>query len=304
MDQATEACALLPEREAGSAWYQLGEVYRLRGQYDRAEVAFRHANAAGRQPEPGLARLRLAQGRPQAAIVALRRTCAEARSPEDRAELLRALAEALVAVRDPRGARAAAEELAEIAGQLDARVLSAWAAEALGSVTLAEEQPAAALPILRRAAQLWHEVDLPHHAAKVRVAIARCLRDLGDEDSARMELEAARDVFQRLGAEPDVAAVDALRPAGDGQVLDVANVLWCTGFRQEFGFIHPSVVDETGWPVEDRGVVPSAPGLYFMGLLFQSGFYSMLIGGTGRDAAEIAGHIARRQRVRGTLAPA
>ena len=88
----------------------------------------------------------------------------------------------------------------------------------------------------------------------------------------------------------------------DGQVLDVANVLWCTGFHQDFGFIHPSVIDEAGWPVEDRGVVPDAPGLYFVGLIFQSGFYSMLIGGAGRDAALIAQHIAGRQRARTALA--
>jgi putative flavoprotein involved in K+ transport len=84
----------------------------------------------------------------------------------------------------------------------------------------------------------------------------------------------------------------------DGQVLDVVNVLWCTGFRQDFGFIHPPVTDESGWPRDDGGVVPSAPGLYFVGLLFQRGFYSMLIGGAGRDAAHIAGHIAARERAR------
>ena len=173
VDQATEACALLPEREAGSAWYQLGEVHRLRGEVDRAENAFRRANAVGRQPEPGLARLRLAQGRPDAAVAALRRTSAETRVPEDRAELLAALAEALVMVGDIAGARAAAQECTEIAGGLDSPVLSAWAAQSLGWVARAEGQPDAALPVLRTAGQLWHDVDLPHHEARVRVVIAR-----------------------------------------------------------------------------------------------------------------------------------
>ena len=80
----------------------------------------------------------------------------------------------------------------------------------------------------------------------------------------------------------------------DGTVLDVANVLWCTGFRQEFDFIHPSVTGPDGWPTDKGGVMTEQPGLYFMGLLFQRGFYSMLIGGAGRDAKFIAGHIARR----------
>jgi putative flavoprotein involved in K+ transport len=84
----------------------------------------------------------------------------------------------------------------------------------------------------------------------------------------------------------------------DGTVLDVANVVWCTGFRQDFSFIHPSVVAEDGWPRDEGGVVPEMPGLYFMGLLFQRGFYSMLIGGAGRDARYIADHVLREARAR------
>jgi putative flavoprotein involved in K+ transport len=71
-------------------------------------------------------------------------------------------------------------------------------------------------------------------------------------------------------------------------------VIWCTGFRQEFSFIHPPVTGEDGWPRDEGGVVPSSPGLYFMGLLFQRGFYSMLNGGAGRDANHIARHIVTR----------
>lgn len=84
----------------------------------------------------------------------------------------------------------------------------------------------------------------------------------------------------------------------DGTVMDVANVIWCTGFRQDFSMIRPSVTDEDGWPRDEGGVVPEAPGLYFVGLLFQRGFYSMLIGGAGRDAAHVARHILRRSRTR------
>lgn len=109
----------------------------------------------------------------------------------------------------------------------------------------------------------------------------------GDLDRAGVQRVPARTVGVR-GGMPEL---------DDGRVLDVANVLWCTGFRQEYGFIHPAVTDESGWPVDDGGIVPGAPGLYFVGLLFQRGFYSMLVGGVGRDAAHIARHIAARERI-------
>lgn len=89
-------------------------------------------------------------------------------------------------------------------------------------------------------------------------------------------------------------AVEGRPMLADGTVLDVANVLWCTGFRQDFSFIHPSVTGLDGWPRDRGGIVPESPGLYFVGLLYQRGFYSMLIGGAGRDAQHIARHILAR----------
>jgi putative flavoprotein involved in K+ transport len=87
----------------------------------------------------------------------------------------------------------------------------------------------------------------------------------------------------------------------DGQVLDVANVIWCTGFRQDWSMIDPPIVAANGWPRGEGGVVQDLPGLYFVGLLFQRGFYSMLIGGAGRDARFIAGQIAARRRAQTEL---
>ena len=81
----------------------------------------------------------------------------------------------------------------------------------------------------------------------------------------------------------------------DGRVLDVQNVIWCTGFRRDFSWIEvPFEVHEDGYPVQYRGVVESSPGLYFVGLLFLHSFTSMLIAGTGRDAERVAKHIAAR----------
>jgi putative flavoprotein involved in K+ transport len=80
----------------------------------------------------------------------------------------------------------------------------------------------------------------------------------------------------------------------DGRVLDVANVLWCTGFATDYSWIRPSIkLDEFGWPVQYRGVAPT-PGLYFLGVLFQYSFTSMLIVGAGRDAAYVVDRIAER----------
>jgi putative flavoprotein involved in K+ transport len=95
-----------------------------------------------------------------------------------------------------------------------------------------------------------------------------------------------------------VGVEDGMPRLADGQVLRVANVLWCTGFRQDFSLVHPPVTGTDGWPVHDGGVVPSSPGLYFGGLLFQRGFYSMLIGGASRDGKLTARHIAARRRAR------
>ncbi len=108
-----------------------------------------------------------------------------------------------------------------------------------------------------------------------------------------------RDDLRAAGVrhvEARTTGVDAAgRPMlADGTVLDVANVLWCTGFRQEFGLVDPPVTGPDGWPTDDGGIVPDAPGLYFCGLLYQRGFYSMLVGGAGRDARHVARHILRR----------
>lgn len=85
------------------------------------------------------------------------------------------------------------------------------------------------------------------------------------------------------------------RPVLDGgRVLDVANVVWCTGFRQDFSWIDLPVTGADGWPLEERGVVPSAPGLYFTGLAFQYAFASMLVGGAGRDAEHVVKHLVAR----------
>jgi putative flavoprotein involved in K+ transport len=106
----------------------------------------------------------------------------------------------------------------------------------------------------------------------------------GDLAAAGIERVTARAVGVR----------DGLPLLDDGRAVEVANVIWCTGFKQDFSWIELPINGEDGWPQEERGVVPSAPGLYFTGLAFQYAFSSMLILGAGRDAEYVAKRIARR----------
>ena len=99
----------------------------------------------------------------------------------------------------------------------------------------------------------------------------------------------------RVERVPRVTGVrDGLPLLQDGAVLEVANVIWCTGFASDFSWIDLPVLDQDGQPSHQRGVVRSEPGLYFMGLFFQSAGTSSLIGGVGRDARHIARHITAR----------
>jgi putative flavoprotein involved in K+ transport len=92
------------------------------------------------------------------------------------------------------------------------------------------------------------------------------------------------------------------RPMLDGdRVVEVTNVVWCTGFRQDFSWIDLPVMGQDGWPLERRGVVETAPGLYFVGLAFQFAFSSMLVGGAGRDAEYVVNQLVARARTRSAL---
>jgi len=191
----------------GDAEYQQAELDRLRGSFGAAAAGYRRAAEHGRPPEPGLALLRLAQGRPASALATIRRAMDETVDPLTRQRLLGPYVEILVATGDLDGAGAAAAELARLAVGADSTLLDALAAGADGSVRLASGDNAEALVALRRAWAAWHEVDAAYEAARVRVLVAIACRALGDEDAATMELEAAGRVFSDLGAGPDLARV-------------------------------------------------------------------------------------------------
>lgn len=211
MEEARRACEQLSGHPAlGSAYYQQAELYRLVGEFARAEDTYRRASQCGRDPEPGLARLWLAQGHVDVAWAAIRRVLGEVQDRVARSEVLPAYIEIVLAAGDVRAARRAADELADIAAHLDAPLLLAVSAQATGAVLLAEGDVYAALTGLRQAWRAWQEFEAPYEAARVRVLVALACRELGDEDTAEMELDAARCVFQQLGASLDLAQVDAL----------------------------------------------------------------------------------------------
>jgi DNA-binding NarL/FixJ family response regulator len=222
LESARRACDWLagpPVWDAlGSAYYQLGEVQRLRGELEEAEESYRRASVAGRDPEPGMSLLRLARGRVDLAVPAIRRALEEAADPITRSRLLPAFVEVLIEAEDVVAARTAADELAGIAAQLDAPYLNALAAHASGAVLLAEGDPRAALTTLRRAHRSWRDLDAPYPAARVRLLIAIACRKLGDGASAELEFAAARGVLKELGAAPDLERLARLagspRPGG------------------------------------------------------------------------------------------
>jgi DNA-binding CsgD family transcriptional regulator len=213
LEQARQACDWLTrppgEPAAGAAFYQRGELHRLRGEHAEAEEAYRRAHRLGRSPQPGLALLRLAQGRTAAAAVAIRRASDEARSRVSRVRLLPAAVDIMLAAGDLQTASAAAGELEEIARDLGAPLLHAVAAQARGAVLLATRNAIDAVDALRQAWTHWQELDVPYEAARVRVLLGLACRELGDADGAELELDAARTVFEQLGARTDLARLDA-----------------------------------------------------------------------------------------------
>jgi len=211
-DEAKRAGERLSGRPpAGLAFYQQAELHRLRGEFAEAEHAYRRAAQWGREPQPGLALLRLAQGEVDAAAVAIRQVVDDARDRVARSRLLAAFVEIVLAAHDLGAARAAADELTQIADDVGAPLLHALSSHATGAVLLGEGDAGAALVALRRALAAWRDLEVPYEAARVRVLIGLACRQLGDSDTAAMELDAARSVFQELGAGPDLARVEALK---------------------------------------------------------------------------------------------
>ena len=216
MTEANRAC----ERSLGAnrkppagAFYQQGEIFRLQGSFSKAEEAYRHASRLGCEPQPGLALLRMAQGRLDAACAAIRRIVNATTDPFERTKVLPAYIEIMLAGNVVEDARSACAELEELARNIDTDVLHALAAHARGAVELAAGNAQVALDRLRRALQMWQQLEAPYAAARVRTLLGMACRSLGDADTAGLEFAAARTDFQQLGAAADLVRLDAIEHA-------------------------------------------------------------------------------------------
>jgi ATP/maltotriose-dependent transcriptional regulator MalT len=209
--RATERC-LRGENPAaaGEACYVCAEIARLRGDFAAAENAYREATSHGRDPQPGLALLRLAQGDTQSADAAIRRAEAAGTEPATRARILPAYVEIMVAADDLKAAAAVCDELESLGHGHERDPLTALAAHARGATTLAAGDARAAMGPLRRAFEIWHQLDASYEAARSRELLGQAYRELGDVDTAMFELEAAHQTFATLGAATDETRVGLL----------------------------------------------------------------------------------------------
>ena len=214
--KASEQLQGTNERTAmASAAYRRGEICRLQGRFADAEAHYLEASDLGRDPQPGLALLRRAQGRTEdAGTIILRAVETAAEDLLGQAALLPACVEILLAAGALDQAADAATRLRHIAERFDTEMLAMLSDQAWGALDFANGNVAGAIALLAKVRNFWAELGAPYLAARLRVEIARGYASLGDAESADLELTAAEKVFRDLGAEPDLAAARALRSSG------------------------------------------------------------------------------------------
>jgi DNA-binding CsgD family transcriptional regulator len=194
-----------------NAAYRRGEILRLRGEFDKSDAEYRLAGEIGVDPQPGLALLRLAQGRRDEATAGLRRALGTAGDLPRKTALLPAGIEIFIACSDLDAAERLCGEMSDIAERFGTEILARVADQGHGSLALARGQFSDAVTALTRAQRYWSAFGAPYLVARLRVDIARGCLELGDLESAERELDAAENIFQDLGAAPDLARIRAIR---------------------------------------------------------------------------------------------
>jgi DNA-binding NarL/FixJ family response regulator len=191
------------------AWYEVGEVRRRRGDLAGADEAYARAHEVGKDPQPGLALLRLAQGRVEQAVASIGTALATfGGSRLERAPLLAAQVEIALGAGDLDLAEAAAKDLVDIGDTFESTSLQAAGHCRSGAVALARNETVTALAALRLAQSIYHELDAPYDTARCRVLMSEAYRRLGDDDAADRERATAKAAFERLGAAADLRLLD------------------------------------------------------------------------------------------------
>lgn len=206
-----------PKPYVGAAFYQMAELHRLRGNFADAEAAYRHASQWNWNRGPGLALLRLAQNQIPAAVILIRQLAEGVEALAFQARILDAYVEISLAAEDVNSARSACDELQQVVARYASPYLRAVWSCASGAVLLAENSPLAALDELRQSCAIWCELQAPYEAARARVLMAQACRALGNPEAAAIELAAARQTFQELGAVVDLSRLDQLLSKAEHQ---------------------------------------------------------------------------------------
>jgi class 3 adenylate cyclase len=216
--EARRACEELKDfcvDYAAGAFNEVGEIRLRIGDFRSAEAAFNQAHEIGKDPQPGLALLRMAEGKVTAAQASIQRALDETRDTLARARLLPARVEIAIAAGDLETAQSASAELDDIATSYGTPALRAYAAYCRGVLQLAKNNAAEARNSLRESVRLWQGIESPYEMARSRFALSTAYRAIGDLEDAQLELQVARSTFERLGALPDLRRADEhLRETG------------------------------------------------------------------------------------------
>jgi class 3 adenylate cyclase len=185
---------------AAEAFYEIGEIRLRVGDLGAASEAFEQAHQLGREPQPGLALLRLEEGNLEGAQSCIKLTLEEEARPLHRARLLGAQVEIALAAGDIATAERAADELSEIAGSYNSPAIAADASVAQGRVALERKDVDQVITLLRKAYRSWQEIDAPFEVAIARSVLGDSHAVAGDHDTAKLEWRAAKSLFDQLGA--------------------------------------------------------------------------------------------------------
>ncbi|MBA3375691.1 MAG: LuxR family transcriptional regulator [Actinobacteria bacterium] len=209
--QAVAACEELSDFDRGitaGGHYEVGEIRRRRGDFAGAEEAYATANEWGRNPQPGLALLRLSEGKVDSAVAGITHFLQDVEAPLIRLRALPAQVEIAIAAGDLKTARAAAAELEQVVdsykiGKRRAPAFDATAHLAAGRIKLSEKDWDSAAQAFRLAREEWQRVGAPYETAHARMLLGVALQRRGDEQGGAAELEGALAAFERLGARLD-----------------------------------------------------------------------------------------------------